>query len=150
MAFLGLDEMLHLIVYWEEELKDFYNLAEQTLRDPRSKKAVKALQKRHEKNLQFFNAINLKEYKHTEFIKNLPDYHSESVIPKHEISMNSTPQEIFEKIINYEEKLEEFYKHVRSVLVYAKSRELFDMLIEHKLNQIKEINGLMQSFDLVA
>ena len=149
MAVYSLDEILRLIIEWEKKLLRYYTLMEKYLARERSKKTIEALKRQQIKTLVVLGKINIKDYKKTEYLKNVPDSHSVEVIVPLEISKDSQPQEIFEKILNYEEKLEEYYQHIRGVLAYAKSKELFDMLIQFKLGQIKRIKSYMDSYDLV-
>ena len=107
------------------------------------------LKKRLTENLKILDKVNIEDYKNTEIIKNIPDIHSEEVIPVVVLFENSSPEEIFTKVLEFEKKLEEFYRQLRRVLVYSKSKELLDMLIQFKEGQIKEIKSLMDSYDLV-
>lgn len=150
MTILGLDEVLKLIVGWEQKMDTFYGLMEKNLKNERSQKAAAVLRKEQRKTLDVLEAIDTSSYKNVEMVKNLPDYHSEEVLPHYDISENSSPMDVFQTILNYEEKLEEYYVHLKSVLVYEKSKDLLDMLINFKMGQIKEIKALMDSFDLAV
>jgi len=150
MANYGLDEILVLIKQWEQRLDAFYMMMEDYLVSARSRKAATILQERQKKTLAFLDQIHVKDYARTEFIKNIPDSHSEDLIPHLEIAADSTPNEVFQLILGYEEQLEDYYIHLRDILVYAKSKELLDMLIQFKVGQIKEIKGLMDDADLAV
>jgi hypothetical protein len=149
MTIYSLDQILELIIKWEKRLDDFYDIMEDYLASTRSRKAVIFLQERQQKVVDALAKINIAGYKNTEYIQNIPDYHSEELIPHFEIDANSSPSEIFQTVLGYEQKLELYYTHLRDVLVYAKSKELFDMLLRFKMGQIKEIKEMMDSYDLV-
>lgn len=148
MAFYNLEEILRLVIAWEEELYSFYDMMEEYLKDERSRQTADLLQKKQVKAIEMLRSINLKEYAHAEYVKNIPDYLSEDVMPHFEIAADSSPREVMETILSYEEKLEVFYTHLRDVLTFAKSRDLFDMLIQFKMGQIKEIKACIDSCDL--
>ena len=149
MAIKRLDEILKIIFSWEDQLNHFYGPVVQHLKSTRSRKVVELLKEQQEKTLEVLKGIDLREYKNTEYVKSPPDYHSEAVIPHLEITEDSSPDDIFEHILSYEEKLEEYYTHLREILVYQKDRELLDMLIQFKLGQIKRIKSYMDHYDLV-
>jgi rubrerythrin len=150
MAIYHVEEILKKIVEWEEWLEKFYVLMLKVSKNERSRKTVCVLQRNHEKNLNILRNIHPQDYHPSEFIKNAPDYHSADVIPHYELQESSSPEEIFEKIIGYEEKLLDFYRHLRQLAVYQKTKDLFDMLINFKISQIKEIKGIMDSYDLAV
>lgn len=150
MAFYTLGQMIGLFTQWEEELYAFYDMMEEYLRDERSRETAYVLQRGQVKALEVLKNIDPKDYDHSEYIKNVPDYHSEDVIPHFEMSADSSPREVFETVLGFEEKLEEFYTHMRDLAVFTKSKELFDMLIQFKMGQIKEIKAYMDSFDLAV
>ena len=72
------------------------------------------------------------------------------MIPHVEIPEDASPTEIFDRILGYEEKLWKYYIQVRELLVYTKDKEILDLLIQFKLNQIKRIKGYMDTYDLVV
>ena len=148
MAITRLSEILKLIVDWEEKLNRFYKMAGGQLKNERSRKVVELLKAEQEKTLKVIKEMDFGKYKNTEFIKNPPDWHREEVILHVDITENSSPDEIFDHILDYEQKLEEYYTHVRDILVYKNDRELMDMLIQFKLNQIKRIKSYMDDYDL--
>ncbi len=149
MSVYSLDETLELIIRWEKRLDSFYDAMEEYLTNERSRKTTLVLQERQKKTIKVLEKINIKDYHaETEFIKNVSDFHSEDLIPHFEIDANSLPKEVFETILSYEEKLEEYYEHLRNVLVYEGSKDLLDMLLKFKTGQIKEIKSLMDSCGL--
>jgi len=150
MASYSLDEILELIVKWEKRLNSFYDMMEEYLTNERSRKTTLVLQERQKKTIAAVEKINISDYVDTEYIKSIPDFYSEDLIPHFEIDANSSPKEVFETILSYEEKLEEYYTHLKDVLVHTKSKELLDMLLQFKIGQIKEIKGLMDSDDLAV
>ncbi len=149
MAIYSLEEILDLIKRWEKGLLYFYRLLYRGLKNPRSKKIVQMLRKQQGTTVHFLEHIDLNDYKHAEFIKNIPDFHKDDIIPHFVITPEAKPEDIFERILNFEEKLKDYYGHLKDVAVFQKSKELFEMLIQFKLGQIKEIKSYMDSFDLV-
>lgn len=148
MTTYSLEEILKLIIKWEKRLDAFYDVMEEYLTNERSRKTTLVLQERQKKTVDALEGINVKDFARTEFIKNVPDFHGEDLIPHFEIDANSSPKEVFETILGHEEKLEEYYTHLKDVLVCTKSKELLDMLLQFKIGQIKEIKSLMDSYDL--
>ncbi len=148
MAFKTVAEILKLVQQWEERLNSFYDIMEEYLKDGRSRETAVLLQKEQTKAIKMLKDINFKEYGRAEYVQNVPDYGSEEVIPHFEISADSSPKEVFETILEYEEKLEKFYTHLRDIVTFEKSRDLLDMLVQFKMGQIKKIKACMDSLDL--
>ena len=150
MAIYNLEEILNLIKRWEKGLFYFYRLLNRGFKNPRSKKIIQMLKKQQEVTVQFLESIDLNDYQHAEFIKNIPDFHKDDIIPHFVIAQEAKPEDIFEKILNFEEKFKDYYVHLKDIAVFQKSKELFEMLIQFKLGQIKEIKSYMDSFDLAV
>lgn len=149
MAFSNLGDILKLIIEWESRLSDYYKHLRKALKNERAKAIVELLAQQQEEALSILGKIDISEYKHAEFIKNTPDYHNEVVIPQLDVRADISPAEILERTLGFEEKLEEYYSHLRRLLVYKKSLDLLDMLSKFKLAQIKRIKSFMDSYDLV-
>ena len=109
---------------------------------------MELLKTEQEKALRVFKEMDLTKYKNTEFIKNPPDWNREEIIPRDGIAADSSPEDIFDLILNCEEKLEKHYTHVRDILAYQNDRELLDVLIQFKLNQIKSIRRYRDDYEL--
>ena len=147
MAFKNVAEILKLVQQWEERLNSFYDIMEEYLKDGRSRETAVLLQQEQAKAIKMLKEINLKEHGRAEYVQNVPDYDSEEIIPHFEISADSSPKEVFETILEYEEKLEKFYTHLRDIVTFEKSRDLLDMLVQFKMGQIKKIEAFMDSYD---
>lgn len=148
MTIRRLEEILELFVSWEEKLSKFYAVVYGRLKNDRSKKVMELLKTEQEKALRVFKELDLTKYKNTEFIKNPPDWNREEIIPRDGIAADSSPEDIFDLILNCEEKLEKHYTHVRDILAYQNDRELLDVLIQFKLNQIKSIRRYRDDYEL--
>ncbi len=149
MPFRDLQEILKLIVGWEKELKDLYDVAEVALRDERSKKLVSLLRDRVVKNLQVLVAVNLATYGDTAWVRYSSELRTDDLIPKTKLRKDSPPREILEHILECEEKLREFYTTIRDLLASPRQEELFDSLVTFKTGQIIEIKNSMESYDLI-
>ena len=147
MNFKTVGEILRLVVGWENDLDGLYALSEDYLNNGKSRIVAKALHKRHKNILEKIMSIKIGDYKNTEFIKNPPLSVWDE---KLSVSAQASVEQYFSEMLGFEEKLLEYYKHVRDVCVYEKSRDVFDVLINLKKSQVKEIKGLMDSFDLAV
>lgn len=150
MSIRQFHDILGKIVAWEQGLGARYDQLIPLLRDERSRQAARLLKERLDCHLAILAAVAQHAPRDAEFIKNPPDDQSEVMLPEAlDLSDDLSPQELFARVLAYEETLVRFYRHVRSVLVYTPSRELFDELIVLKTNQIKEIRALLDGLDLV-
>ena len=150
MSPYGLDEMLKLMIRWEKRLDSFYGAMEEYLADERARKTAFALQERQKKALEILSAIHIEDYEDTEYIRSVPDFHSEDLVPHFEIDARSSPKDVFETILGYELKLEAYYRHLLDFVFYEKSKEIIGMMLQFKTGQIKEIKGLMEHYDLAV
>lgn len=145
MSFNSVEDILKSIIKWERDFDSFYSLLEEYLKDEKARKAAEVLQMRHEKILKELESIDLEKYGHIEFVKYVPDYSEED---RFEIEADAAVEDLFYKILGHEEKRIEYYKRLRNIVVFERSRELFDMLIQLKTGQVKEIKALLDSYDL--
>jgi rubrerythrin len=150
MAIYSLDELLQMILQWERHLLYFYLDLADYLKDARARRVAGVLLEEQEKVLHMLEAIDINDYKQVEFIKNAPDFHSETVIPRLEIPAEASALEVLGTGLHFEEKLEEYYLHLRDIVVYTKSKELLEMLIPFKMGQIKRIKSFMDNYDLAV
>lgn len=149
MTIIRFSEILKSIVQSEEKLSVFYLKAAERLRDHRSREVVELLQAEQDKVLETLSGMNLKTYKDAEFVKNPPEFSDVELIGDVSAIVKDSPGQILALILNFEEKLKEYYTHVRNVLAFDKDRELMDMLIQMKLNQIKRIKSYIDDYNLV-
>jgi len=149
MAIQRLDQILEKIIGWENQLESCYEHMEKSLKNEQARKTVELLKERHLRNSEVFDSIHINDYKNSEFIKNAPEYTIKEDYCQCEISDDTGAEDLLFKILRFEEEIEKYYTHLRDVLVYARSKELFDMLKQYKMGQIKAIKALMDSLDLV-
>ena len=145
LAFKNLQEIMELTIKWEMKLKDFYDVAEFALRSVESKRVIVLLRDNLLSRLDILKNINMKEFGKTEWIQYAPDFKDDELIPAKTLSRDADPKEIFQRILEYETKLKEFYKTISTKLVVAKQKELFESLALFKEEQVFEINKFMDS-----
>lgn len=147
ISFKNLEDILNITIKWEIKLKDFYDVAEFALQNKESKKVVAVLRENLLKNLEVLKNINISSFGKMGWIRYAPDYKDEDLIPIQKISRESTPDEIFTQILEFEIKLKNFYSTILNKLVTIKQKELFESLAAFKDEQIFEINKFMDRFN---
>ena len=150
MTLTSVGDILKFILTWENSLGKYYGHLQRCLVNERSRTAIKILNDQQDQILAILSTLDIKEYTDREFVQNIPDYHKEEIIASLQMSTNCPAAELFERILDCEEKLESFYTQVRSILVSKKSKELFDLLIQLKVLQIREIKELMGYYDMAV
>ena len=146
ISFKDLKDILSITIKWEGKLKDFYDVAEFALSNDESKKVVSGLRNNLLKNLDVLQNIDLKSYGKTEWVRYASSYKDDELIPIRKVTRDSTPEEIFSQILEYQTKLKEFYSMIVSKLISIKQRELFESLVAFKDEQIFETKRFMESF----
>ncbi len=149
MPFRDLQEILKLIIGWEKELKDLYDVAQIALRDEKSKKLVSLMRERVVKNLEVLQGVNVETFGKTAWVRYSSELRTDDVIPKTKLRKDSTPKEVLERILECEEKLRDFYTTIRDLLASPRQEELFDSLVTFKTGQIIEIKSSMESLELI-
>ncbi len=139
-------EIISAVIEWEKKLEDFYEMLEDYLKNEESRHMAEILHKQQNDVLDSLRTISF-EGKETEFIKNLPEEFSEIAHPHYEISADATPMDVLDQILKYEEVLEKYYVHLKDIVVYDESKDLFDMLATFKLGQLKHIERLMEGYN---
>jgi hypothetical protein len=142
IAFKSLSEILKTMLGWENKLKDFYDVAEYALQNEKSKKAVQTLRERHENKLEILQRVDPASHGKTEWVRYAPSYKEEELIPIGKIHRDAEPEEIFEHLLDYEEKLKNVYASIATSLITRSQKELFESLVLFKEEQIEEIRHL--------
>jgi len=145
MSFNTVDELLKMVMGWEKDIDQFYSMIEDFLENKKSRKLASLMHLRHQEILGKLNGINIAGYQNIEFVKNVPlSVWSEKMC----ISAKANMEEVFSQMLGYEEELLNYYKHIRDICVYHKSKDVFDVLVRLKENQVKDIRSLMNGCEL--
>jgi hypothetical protein len=142
IAFKSLSEILKTMLGWENKLKDFYDVAEYALQNEKSKKAVQTLRERHENKLEILQRVDPASHGKTEWVRYAPSYKEEELIPIGKIHRDAEPEEIFEHLLDYEDKLKNVYASIANSLITRSQKELFESLVLFKEEQIEEIRHM--------
>ena len=105
IAFRDVKEIVKITVKWERKLKDFYDVVEVAVLREGSKQTVVMLRARLLEKLEILEGIDLNAFGNTEWIRYLPDVKENELIPVTGIRRESAPNEVFEHLLAYEEKL---------------------------------------------
>ncbi len=144
----SLKEIIRNIQDLEKDFRRFLDGAEKNLENERSLTALRTLRERLAGEPSAIERINPDELGSTEFVKNVPVVSSRAVLPDCEVRPGASPEEVFTRILEREERLKELYTRLRDVVVYSKSREICDMIVQEKMKRIKEIKGFLDGLDL--
>ena len=145
IAYKNLQEVLQRTVVWERKLNDLYDVAQIGVKNEESKKLVLFLKERQNANLEVLEGIDVKEYGPSEWIQFAGDYREKELIPNQEIHRNSTPDEIFNAILEYEGKLEKFYGMISEHVTSDSQRDLFESLKTFKEGQTDRIKNFVRA-----
>ncbi len=143
-AFKDLREILDITLRWERKLKDFYDVAEIALKNPESKRLVVLLREKLVENIRFLEAVDVEGFGKPEWVRYAPGYREEDLIPIGRIGRDSTPQEIFAHLLDYEQKLKNVYASIAQNLIYRSQKELYESLVLFKEEQISEIGRIRE------
>jgi len=144
-TFKELKALLDRSIAWEEQLNDLYDVAQLGLRNPDSRRLIDFLKERQDSNLEVLRNIELKKFGPVEWVKYARDYRDEDMVPKRTINRDSKPEEIFTTILEYEEKLKEFYQAIAENVVSDRQKDLFESLVTFKEGQISRINNFIKA-----
>ncbi len=148
IAFKDLNEILRMTITWEKQLKDFYDVAEYAIKDPKAKGMVRLLRERLLEKLEILEGVDVSRFGKTEWVRYAPSYRDEELNPAGRIGRDSRPQEILEHMVEYEEKLKTIYSAISNNLISRAQKELFDSLVLFKEEQIGEARRLMETHSL--
>ena len=148
MAAILPEIVLKKIEECEKQINDYYYQMREYFRFERSRKAIGELKKQQEKILNTLEAVNLKEWKILEPLRLNIQILEENFIAEIDISEDSIPFDIYEKLLVSEERLKECYQQIREQTTHRKWRELMEILIPFKANQIREIKIYLDAHEL--
>jgi len=144
IAFKDIREVLRITLEWENSLKDFYDVAEFALKSEAAKKAVRLLREKLMEKLAILEGVKFAGK--TEWIRFALDYKLEDLIPKGKIHRTASAREIFEHLVDYEEKLANVYSRIAETLISRDQKELFASLARFKEEQVAEVKRLAESY----
>ena len=137
VVFKDLKSLMDIVMKWENDLKDFYDVAEIALKRNRKSMAIVSLLKEdHISNFNIIKDIRVENFGKDEWIKYVPDHRAKDLIPIRKINKGSTPKEILTHILDYEEKIRDFYSSISKKIITRDEKELFDSLVKFKDRQI--------------
>jgi len=146
LSFKKLEDILATTIKWELQMRDLYDVAEIGLKTRDSKELLGFLKESHQKHLKILQNLNINDYGPDEWIKFTADFGVLSQIPQHQITRDSTVEDIFVKVESYEESLKSLYERVSEHTVSETQTELFFSLALMKENQLSAIRNFKESF----
>jgi len=141
-TFQNLDQIFKMTLKWEQEIKDLYDIAAYGVKNEQSKELVSFLKQNQQNHLEVLKNLKLKDYGPIEWVQFAEDNHAEDEIPVQTIGKDTSPLEIFENVLKYEEKLKNFYMKVAKALVSESQTDLFESLSQFTENQV----GMIRNF----
>jgi len=146
ISFKKLEDILGATIKWEEQMRDLYDVAMLGLQGREAKELLVFLKDTHQKHLNILKKLNVNDYGPDEWIKFTADFGILHQIPQHQITRDSSAEEIFNKVITYEESLKLVYQRVSEHTVTESQTELFSSLALMKENQLSAIRNFMESY----
>ncbi len=146
LSFKKLEDILRTTIKWEQQMRDLYEVAELGLKTKEAKELLAFLKESHQKHLEILQNLNIIDYGPDEWIKFTADFGVLHQIPQHQITRDSTAEEIFVKVRSYEESLQSVYKRVSEHTVSESQTELFSSLALMKENQLAAIRNFKESY----
>ena len=148
MPYNDLKDILAKSTAWEQELRDLLDVTALALRDEKCKNIAQFLKDDLEKNLAVIKRINPADFGSSEWIKFPDEYKTEDLVPKKSLTRESTKEEVCKIILEYEEKLRDFYDSLRQTAAFSGHKDLFHSLYQFKIRQIIEIKKFIRDCDL--
>jgi hypothetical protein len=145
IAYKELQDVLRITVDWEKKLNDLYDVAEFGVKKSESKEAIYFLKEKQLSNIEILSNIKVENYGPTEWVKFAFDYKENELIPAKDINKESSASEIFDYILEYEEKLRSFYDTITGKVVSERQKDLFGSLVRFKEDQINRIRNYMRA-----
>jgi len=143
-AFQELKDIYGQAVHWEQELSDLYDVAEIGLKKPESKALILELYSEHKEKLRILENVNLDDFGHAEWVKYPPRFDEDEMVPKRGMAGQSSPGEILQLILGFQNRQQAFYQDLHDKLVASGLKELFASLVTFKRNQADGIRNLME------
>ncbi len=146
ISFRKLKDILATSVEWEQQMGDLYDVAELGLKTKEAKELLSFLKENHRQNLDIIEKLNVNDYGPDEWVKFTADFSVLRQIPQHQITKESTAEEIFTKVRSYEGSLQSFYQRISEHTISESQTELFSSLALMKTNQLASIKNFMDSY----
>ena len=141
-----LKELLDVLITWENKLTAFYDAAGTEMKDMSCSDILGILKKNHEKNLLILKDIHIEDYGKDEWIQWAPDYDLKHLLQLDLQANRCAVGEIISSIMEFEEKMKEFYSSIAEKITSREEKELFESLVTFKGLQIYEIRRIMEMY----
>ena len=103
IAYKELQDLLQRTVERKKKLNVLYDVASFGLVKGNSKKLIAFRKGRQESNLEVLEGIDVKSYGLSEWVRFASDYREDELIPNEVITRESSPGQILDTILEYEE-----------------------------------------------
>ena len=145
IAYKNLQDLMNKTVVWERKLADLYDVAEFGVKNEKSKKLISYLKQRQADIVEVIARVDVNLFGPSEWIQFSSDYREEDLIPSKDFKRDSTPDEIFKAILEYQGKLKRFYSDLAKNLNNESQQDLFNSLVQLRDNQIDRIQNFMNA-----
>jgi len=140
------DQILSHVRHWEKRLVKLF----ESLRDDGQDNQQLEFAFVHQlKIVDALNRVDFESYKNVEFLRYIPEFHQVEIVPPAAFSSEHSNEQLTLFVVETENKLCDYYRHLRNVLAHTRLKELFDMLIEWKMAQLQLLKLSNESLHLV-
>ena len=144
-SYTDLKELITKATLWEKQLKDLYDVAELGLQDKESKKLASLLRDKLVQKLEVLEHIDVDKFGKTEWMKFAPDYREEDIIPRKAITKDSSPQEVLNQLLTFEQRMKDFYVKIFDALNNESHKDLLNSLVTFKDEQVNELHRFIKN-----
>ena len=113
-----------------------------------TKTVISELLKEQKIKIDILKNIDPEAFSLNKMVRYVSDYKDDEIIPKKGIKPDSTPEEIFGLILEYEEKIKIFYTSILRVLNAEKQEELFKSLVTFKENHMASLRSIIEDYKI--
>jgi len=141
--FQNLKELLKHVIEKEGDLTRYYAIADAIVKSHKCRVILEMLRDNHERNLQVIREIDVREFGGDEWTWCVPEIELKELLPRGDLSPDSTVDEIASHILDFETGMRDFYAAVAKELISSDERDLFESMVRFKERQIFEIKSCL-------
>lgn len=149
MAYKSGEEIIKMALSWESKLSDYYEVAAYAVKNEKSREILRLLKNSLAERMEIIRRLGPECFERIEWIKNLPDQDGGMKIFLEGITRSSMPEDIFNHLLKFEERLRDFYKEIMENLKEGPGREFYENLYKFKIQRIIEIKKIIYDYGII-
>lgn len=143
-AFKDLTELIETVIDWEDTLTGYYDRTLESTVHTGCRDLLNLLRARHLEHVAMLRDLDVTAFGPDEWVLCIPDTHPPELLEQAMSASDAAPREMVERIVTFEQQVQEFYRCIAGLVATRDERELFESLARTKDRNLFEIRSCLE------